>query len=103
MESKYQENLKQRVNFLLSTLTEILDLETKATKVIGPTLSEDNFRSGIALFAVDPYFCSNNPTASIAAETSAPTTGSPMTNTTPSAIPIVDQTKSTFTKSFGRL
>ena len=76
-------------------MTEILDLETKATKVIGPTLSEDNFRSGIALFAVDPYFCSNNPTASIAAETSAPTTASPMTNTTSPALSMIDQPKGT--------
>ena len=40
-----------------SAVTEVWDFEAGVNEMIEPTLPEGNYVYGIALFAVDPYFC----------------------------------------------
>ena len=39
------------------SVTEVWDFESGESEIIEPTLYRNRYRLGIALFAVDPYFC----------------------------------------------
>ena len=43
--------------FLFSAVTEVWDYESGENEIIEPTLPDISYMHGIALFAVDAYFC----------------------------------------------
>ena len=42
---------------LFSAVTEVWNFESGESEIIEPTLPNENYAWGIALFVVDPYFC----------------------------------------------
>ena len=42
---------------LFSAVTEVWDFESGENEIIEPTLPRGDYIDGMAIFAVDPYFC----------------------------------------------
>ena len=57
IKSKWKNIQKDLLIVLFSAVTEVWDFESGENEIIKPSLPNDDYQSGIALFEVDAYFC----------------------------------------------
>ena len=57
IKSKWKNIQKDLLIVLFSAVTEVWDFESGESEIIEPTLPDSHYPGGMAIFAVDPYFC----------------------------------------------
>ena len=55
--SKWKKIQNDSFIIIFSAVTEVWDFESGKNEIIEPTLPMPDYKNGIALFAVDAYFC----------------------------------------------
>ena len=55
--SKWKKFNKIFLIVLFSAVTEVWDFDTGENEIIEPVLPDKNYAYGMAIFAVDPYYC----------------------------------------------